>query len=216
VMQAIKGEKTMKKYVWVTLLSFVLVVAGLHPTVALAQSDEGEEEDKTTDPDTFISPEARQTLPSPPVTTRLETLVESISVTQDAELSTNSNTFIDIPGARVIVVVPAGRQRGFHVTLSGTCAIDGGRGVFIEEDVVVRVLVDGVQIRPGPTTMCEDASPDDISIPEGGHSLHWVSSIVGPGTYTIKAQWRTDEGALGFLRDFHFTVRVHESTRIIE
>jgi hypothetical protein len=215
-MQANRRERTMRKCTWVTLLSLALVVVALYPTMALAQDDEGTEEDKTTDPDAFISPEAVPILPSLEVTTRLEALIESISVTQDAELSTNSSTFIDIPGARVTVVVPAGRQRGFHVTLSGTCAIDGGGGVFIEEDVVVRVLVDGVQIRPGPTTMCEDASPDDISIPEGGHSLQWVSSIVGPGTYTIKAQWRTDGGVPGFLRDFHFTVRVHESTRIIE
>ena len=143
--------------------------------------------------------------PQAVVTTSLGGLVSSVSKTDAATLTTTSGAFVDIPGATVSVTVPGGAKRGFHVTLSGTCAIDGAGA---EEDVLVRVLVNGAEIAPGATTYCEDFS-DNAHIPEGGHALQWVKGKVGPGNYTIKAQWATDAGATGFLRDMNFTVRVH-------
>ena len=137
--------------------------------------------------------------------TSLGALVSSISKTDDSTLTTTSGTFVDIPGADVSVTVGSGQKRGFHVTLSGTCAVDGAGA---EEDVVVRVLVNGVEIAPGKTTLCEDFSNDD-HIPEGAQAQQWVKGKVGPGHYTIKAQWLAESGATGFLRDMNFTVRVH-------
>jgi len=144
--------------------------------------------------------------PLGPAGTSLGALVSSISKTDDTTLSTTSGTFVDIPGASVNVVVPSRQKRGFHVTLSGTCAIDGAGA---EEDVVVQVLVNNVVIEPGPTTLCEDFSTD-LAIPEGGHAQQWVQGRVGTGVYTIKAQWLAESGATGFLRDMNFTVRVHK------
>lgn len=138
--------------------------------------------------------------------TSLGALVSSISKTDGATLTTTSGTFVDIPGAFVNVTVGSGQRRGFHVTLSGTCAIDGAGA---EEDVVVRVLVNGVEIAPGQTTLCEDISTDGL-IPEGGQALQWVKGKVGPGGYNIKAQWHAESTATGFLRDMNFTVRVHQ------
>jgi hypothetical protein len=181
----------------IVLASVLTCVTALAPTASYAAGS-------TTDPG---GKRAAPGKPPVPATTVLGALVSSISKTDDATLTTTSGTFVDIPGAFVNVTVGPGQKRGFHVTLSGTCAIDGTDAD--EEDVVVRVLVNGVEIAPGQTTMCEDFSNND-HIPEGAYAQQWVDGKVGPGRYTIKAQWFAESGATGFLRDMNFTVRVHK------
>ena len=188
-------KRTHVLYSSVVLASVLTCVTALAPTASLAASD------------TDVG--GKRAAPAKPAilgATVLGALVSSISKTDDATLTTTSGTFVDISGASVNVTVGSGEKRGFHVTLSGTCAVDGAGK---EEDVVVRVLVNGVEIAPGQTTLCEDFSNDD-HIPEGANAQQWVNGRVGPGRYTIKAQWFAESGATGFLRDMNFTVRVHK------
>jgi len=150
--------------------------------------------------------EAEPTSPQP-TTVVLKKLLKTISVTEPGIVSTTSATFVDIPGASVTFKVPKGTTRGVHVVLSGTCAINGTGA---EEDVVVRVLIDGVEMLPGPTSWAEDFT-DGTPIPQWGSSLNFVTAEkVGKGTHTVTAQWRTDAGASGLLQSYNFMVNIHK------
>jgi hypothetical protein len=143
-----------------------------------------------------------------PVHATLGALRRSMTVTDTNVYANFSSVFVDVPGASITSRCPEGGTCGFHVTFSATCAIDG-QG--LEEDLAVQALVDGVVIQPGDTTLCEDFETDNNAIPEGGHALQWVVEGLASGVaHVIKIQWRTDDGAEGFLRDFNLTVRQHE------
>src|SRR5712691_2640640 len=137
----------------------------------------------------------------------LGTLKRSLSVTEPNTLSTTSGTFVDIPGAVVVDTITGTGNSGYHVTFSATCAINGAGA---EEDVQIRVLVNNVEIAPGAATFCEDFESANDTIPEWAASLQYVAQGLVPGTYTIKAQFRTDAGATGFVRDFTLMVNRHK------
>jgi hypothetical protein len=177
--------------------SLVLAVAlciGTAVEKGYAQTDEGVVE---------VEPASPQA-----TTVVLKKLLKTISVTEPGLIMETSATFVDIPGASVIFnVKPGTGKRAVHVVLSGCCAIDGAGA---EEDVVVRVLIDGVEMLPGPTTWAEDFS-DNLAIPQWGSSLHFVTAEkVKAGTHTVTAQWLVQGGATAMLQNYNFMVNIHK------
>lgn len=126
------------------------------------------------------------------------------SFTNDAVVSTTSTTFVDVPGTVVTDTFSGSLRRGYHVLLTGNCAVDG---IGAEEDLEVRILINGIGVAPGASNLCEDATPGVIA--ERGSAAQWINQNLPAGTYTIKLQFRVPNGGTGLLNDQNFTVTRH-------
>jgi hypothetical protein len=135
-------------------------------------------------------------------------LQKSYSVYEDDIINTNSTTFVDIPGARVVDNVGGSAKVAYHVTFSGACSIDA-TGSPNEVQVMIRARINGTDL--GPSTaqiLCEDFD-NGTGTPTFAASVQWAVKDIPPGRNVIKLQWAAEGGFVGVLDLYHLTVRRH-------
>lgn len=167
---------------------FLLLILGLIVGNSYAQNDDGIEE------------EARILAPTK---NKFKKPVKIVVVTEPTLRTTTSGAFVDIPSASATVTFS--KPRGIRAVLSSWCSV-GGAGA--EEDLVVRVLVDSTPLFPGNITFGEDFGDDTVTPTWSCMGVWYTNGKLAPGTYTVKAQWRTDSGAKGMFSQSSFTVEL--------
>ena len=119
--------------------------------------------------------------------------------------SSPAGAYQDLPDAVVTMRVPAGEEAFLLTRFSASSGCSGGSG---EAFCCVRILVNGVPAKPSDYATFDSndtgtASGSDIE----AHAIERSTGRLGPGTYTVKVQVRTDQTAMIFyLKDWHFAV----------
>jgi hypothetical protein len=112
--------------------------------------------------------------------------------------TTNSTTYVDVPGTTVTMSVPSGQHALLLVRFSAESSCDGGTA---GNWCTLRVLVDGNEAQPAAgSNYAFDTDPgasDDIW---EGHSMD-RSAVVGAGNHTIKVQWAVTDATTTFRLD---------------
>jgi hypothetical protein len=127
-------------------------------------------------------------------------------VTETNAQSTNSTTFVNLPGGNTGVSVPIGESALILARFSAESACSGGTGA---QWCSVRILIGGVEANPVVgLDFAFDSTNNGSETPFSWES-HSVdrSRIVGPGTYTVQVQWAVTSSATAFrLDDWSLTV----------
>jgi hypothetical protein len=129
----------------------------------------------------------------------------AVKVVRDAgTVSTNSQEYVNVPGASTMITVPAGKQALIIVRFGAAsmCQQTPPTGVFCK----VRVLVGGAEA--SPTGDSADYW-DSLGASEGSVTSHTIerSILKGPGTHTVRIQYRVGDPSSSFsLLGFHMTV----------
>ncbi len=115
-------------------------------------------------------------------------------VTDDVPRARGEGGFAAVPNATIAggIVVPAGDSDLLVVTFSSSSQIFGA-GVNEDDNLQVRVLVNGVPMAPvGPNIFVEGGGQNNGAVQ---NSATWCQRV-GPGNYTVQAQWAViDVGA---------------------
>jgi hypothetical protein len=176
----------------IALLSLA-VTAGA--SIAMAQQDRG------------APPRApRSGVIEPMQKTSLGALQKSYSASHPGAFNTGSKTFVNITSASFVDDVGGDANVGYHVTLTGLCFFSTEQSPG-DHRVFARVLVNQEVIGPSKTTLCQESAENAV-IPT---SAQWVVKSIPPGANTIRVQMAVQEGVLGFLENWHLTVRRHAS-----
>ena len=137
--------------------------------------------------------------------------VTAVKVVSDAaESSTLSSTFMDIPGATVTIKVPAATQALLLVRFSGESRCD----ISFPATCAVRVLVNGVEAQPsrGIASAFDSApgtGPPTQVVLRQSHSIDRSAGPLDPGSYTVDVQYAIsfEGGGSSFrLQDWSLTV----------
>jgi hypothetical protein len=120
--------------------------------------------------------------------------------------STNSTTFVNVPGASMTIGVPSGQRALLLIRFSAESSCQGGN---FGDWCSLRIVVDGVQAHPRAglnfafDTDAGVATNHDIW---EGHSMD-RSITVGSGSHTVRVQWAVTNAATSFrLDDWSLTV----------
>jgi hypothetical protein len=124
---------------------------------------------------------------------------------------TTSTTFVNLPGATVKVKVPSGQRALILARYSAESNCTGGA---VGSWCSARVLIGGVEAAPvsGADFAFDSVdSTDDVScLPADcgweSHSMDRSRGPLGPGTYTVRVQWRIVNGSTFRLDDWSLTV----------
>jgi hypothetical protein len=124
-----------------------------------------------------------------------------VSIVRGANSSSaTSSSWVDLPGASTTVTVPSGHKAMLLARFSGESACDGAG----TETCSIRVLIGGVEA--APAAGIADAFDSNDSGQETSNSWQadsierWRSSL-GPGSYTVKVQYRTNDADGTFYLD---------------
>lgn len=120
----------------------------------------------------------------------------------NSEAVTTSNTFVDVPNAKLSVLA---RKGPIVITFSAEClALDNAGSV--SAYVVVRTTVDGVPVPPFSANGLALCSTKD-SVAES-HSYTWVYDNPSPGKKIVNFQFRSEEfGDTSILDEYTFLVQ---------
>jgi len=137
--------------------------------------------------------------------------INRVSVAQgEVNVSTQSTSFQDIPGASTRISIPSGERGLILARFSAESDCQGPSNA--SGDCLVRILAvnnrngNVVQLPPG---LSGDVSALDSSDPFGSFAYHTVdrSVILSSGSYTVKAQWAIVSPATAWkLDDYSLTV----------
>ena len=114
-------------------------------------------------------------------------------VTEDTIHITASDTFTNVPSASTTVTLTDTDCIVVTFSAAAACLIGPGNS---DDGCFVRVLRNGTLMRP-------TGGPDGLGFSGENtrfhaHSMQWIARL-GPGTYTIRVQWRTDGGGTRFV-----------------
>lgn len=124
---------------------------------------------------------------------------------QAATRSTTSKEWKNVPGSKVEIEVPRGQFSIILARFSGTsdCPVEFG-GVAACH---LRLMVGGKQMHPRGVTIFDSTNAQSGDDLQEAHAIERSIGPVKPGTYVVRAQWRTTDPAHPFeLRGWHFTV----------
>jgi hypothetical protein len=125
--------------------------------------------------------------------------IRSTVKTEDTVSTTNSTTFVRLPGAAVSFSVPSGATRCVKVTFSaqGACSATSAPDV-------CQVRAVGAHLLP------KGAKTIKTSAATASHSFEWVSRV-GAGNYTVRLHRRVANAETEFrIDDWTLDVRIHE------
>jgi hypothetical protein len=134
--------------------------------------------------------------------------VAKITVVTEADAkSTNSTSWVGVPGASVNITVPSLKTQLVNVRFSGESACFGASlpGAWCS----VRILANLSQMSPRSDS---DFAFDSSGAANDFWEAHAMerTAILGPGTYTISVQWRvTDPNVAFHLDDWTMAVTQH-------
>jgi hypothetical protein len=131
-------------------------------------------------------------------------------VRESAHLTTNSNAYVNVPGASTMITVPAGKQALIVIRFaaSSACSQSPPSSLFCK----LRVMVGPTEASPVRTIAGDHVDTwDTIGNSETWSAAHAIerSVLKGPGTYNVRAQFRVSEvinSAVFILHGFHMTV----------
>lgn len=118
------------------------------------------------------------------------------TATDGVPVSTQSQTYVDVPGMTANRKVPSGQQALLIITFSAesvcynTFASDPARA-----RCDVQVLVDGLPAAPGEVTFDSDVADLEYE----ANSMQFVTGPVGSGLHTITVQYRVRHSDAHFL-----------------
>ena len=140
------------------------------------------------------------------LTQRTGSLVLDVKIkSQSATKSTLSKEWRNVPGSKIEVEVPRGQFSILLARFSGTsdCPVDFG-GV---ANCHVRLMVGGKQMHPRGVTIFDSTNAQSGDDLQEAHTIERSIGPLKPGTYVLRAQWRTTDEAHPFvLRGWHLTL----------
>lgn len=122
--------------------------------------------------------------------TAVRTVVETTLAT------TESSTFVDIPGMSTTINVPASQRALLIITFSAevTCQPEG----VVEGSCLISVLVDGAPSTPAHVIFDgshdNDAGVHSDQSESEANSMQFVAGPLSSGPHEVKVQWMTDAG----------------------
>ncbi|HEV7510272.1 MAG TPA: hypothetical protein VGO27_01150 [Candidatus Acidoferrum sp.] len=129
-------------------------------------------------------------------------------VTETNSQSTNSGSFIDLPGATVSITVPAGKTQLVQARFTGEsgCGPISSGSYWCSVQIVAVGTSGTVQMLPDSgLDGAFDSVPGTQDLWEG-HAVE-RSLVLPAGKYKVKAQWQVSDPAVTFsLDDWSFTV----------
>ena len=114
--------------------------------------------------------------------------------------SASSSSWADLPGASTTVTVPSGHKAMLLARFSGESACDGA-GI---ETCSIRVLIGGVEAAPAAgiaDAFDSNDSGQETSNSWQADSIERWRSPLGPGSYAVKVQYRTNDADGTFYLD---------------
>jgi len=140
------------------------------------------------------------------LTQRTGSLVLDVVIkSQAATKSTSSTDWRNVPGSRIEVEVPQGQFSILLARFSGTsdCPVDFG-GI---ANCHLRIMVGKKQMHPRGVTIFDSTNAQSGDDLQEAHMIERSIGPLKPGTYVVRAQWRTSDEAHPFvLRGWHLTV----------
>jgi hypothetical protein len=142
------------------------------------------------------------------------TSAKIVVVTEVNAQTTSSNSYVDLPGAAVSIVVPAGKFQLVQARFTAESYCFGPNSF---NWCTVQIVAVGTA---GTTQMLPDSGTDFAFDAVGtaddaweGHAMD-RSLVLGGGTYVVKAQWAVTDTASTFrLDDWSFTVTQYNAGR---
>ncbi len=129
-------------------------------------------------------------------------IIDQVSfVRGDTLVRTNSVTFVDVPRAVTTVSVPTGQRGVILARFSGSTSCHA-RTARITGSCAVRILINAAEAEPavGLNFAFDSTTPgQETSVSMESHSMDRALTV-GPGTYTVKAQWATTSPNIEFQR----------------
>jgi hypothetical protein len=133
------------------------------------------------------------------------------------ESGTNSTVFVDVPGASVDVVVPAGTTRLFIARFEGESACFGPDAApfgYCTLAIIARNTASGASTAFDPAgsgNFVFDTNPDGPADDAWESNAMERSKRLGPGSFRIRLMWRVTNAETTFtLDDWHFSVETRE------
>jgi hypothetical protein len=126
-------------------------------------------------------------------------------VTETNLLTTNSTSFVNLPGGAVTIVVPAGHSQLVQATFSSESYCFWYDGAAYQY-CLMQILADGIEMLPasgGGFVFDTNGQTDD------GWEAHAMARtiVLGPGTHIIRVQWAvSDPGLYLALNNWTLTV----------
>jgi hypothetical protein len=135
---------------------------------------------------------------------------ESIQVTSSTALAkTTSTTFLDVPRTLILLPIPSGHRDLLVLRFSGESVCWGG-GIGVDGRCSLRILVDNTEANPAVGSEFSFDSTNLGRETAGSHESQAIerSLCVGPGTHTVRVQFKTNRSDVAFqLDDYHFSVQ---------
>jgi hypothetical protein len=114
--------------------------------------------------------------------------------TQTSAYSTNSTSWVAVPGASLAMAVPSGKQKLFIAEFDAESYCQGGTGW-----CSVRILVDGVEMHPASGG---DFAFDSVDTDAWeSHAMTRTYGPLGPGQHTFQVQVKVNNAATSFRVD---------------
>lgn len=131
-----------------------------------------------------------------------DTSKSSVTASDLLNSSTTSTTYVDVPEATVSF-----KQKG---TKPGCVVVDFFAVAFAPFDAAlfVHVLLDGVEIFPGPGQFSGDDDEDVDTHWSRAQAFSWIAPDVAPGNHTVQVQFRSYFGTDVFIHK-HITIVHH-------
>jgi hypothetical protein len=126
-------------------------------------------------------------------------------VTETNLLTTNSTSFVNLPGGAVTIVVPAGNSQLVQATFSSESYCFWYDGAAYQY-CLMQILADGIEMLPasgGGFVFDTNGQTDD------GWEAHAMARtiVLGPGTHIIRVQWAVSDPGLNLaLNNWTLTV----------
>lgn len=120
--------------------------------------------------------------------------------TETTSFSTDSETWVDLPGAQFNMAVPGGLQKTFIAQFSAESNCTGSAYCS------VRILMDGAEMDPAVGIDFAFDSAADADDHYEGHSMTRVGGPVGPGQHSFNVQVRVVSATDFWLDDWTFMV----------
>jgi hypothetical protein len=139
-------------------------------------------------------PPGQNGAPGPPGVAPPGYIAQVVSQTSTDPTTTNSTSFVALPGSTQSVTVPPGQTAVLYMTFSAESQCTDG------SYCSVRIVVDGTEASPADGL---NYAFDDTDATERyeGHSLSRVSGTLAAGTHNIEVQYAVDTGATNFRLD---------------
>ena len=128
------------------------------------------------------------------------------AVANGTDATTNSTTFVSVPGASAPIVVPPGQTATVVAVFTAESLCTGASGW-----CSVRILVDGVEASPAVGSTFAFDSNDDGTVTTASwesHSITRFATGIGAGTHTVTVERWVSAASVNFrLDDFTLVVQ---------